>query len=310
MIRPMRVLLTGATGTIGSAIAGALSARGDDVVALVRDARRGRERLGAGAELHEWPDASLGPPPAAALAGADAVVHMLGEEIAQRWSARTRRAIRESRAAGTRAVVAALAALPEGERPRTLVSQSAVGYYGPSDDRPIDESGPAGEDFLAGVVEAWEREARVAEPIARVVRTRTGVVLAPSGGALAKMLPFFRLGIGGPVAGGRQFFSWVHLDDVVGAVLRCLDDAEIDGAVNVTAPVPVTNAELSRVLGRLLRRPAILPVPEIALRALYGGMASIVTTGQRVLPARLERAGYEFRFPELEPALRDVLGRG
>ena len=310
MMPRMRVVITGATGMIGSAVARALGARGDAVVALVRDERRGRERLGARAELHGWPDPALAPPPAAALSGADAVVHLLGEQIAQRWTEQARRAIRESRVASTRALVTALAALPEAERPRTFVSQSAVGYYGPSDDRPLDEFAPAGNDFLAGVVEEWEGAALAAEPLARVVRTRTGVVLAPSGGALAKMLPFFRLGIGGPVAGGRQFFSWIHLEDVVGAVLRLLDDAELDGAVNVTAPVPVTNAELSRELGHVLRRPAFLPVPGLAVRALYGAMASIVTTGQRVLPARLERAGYEFRFPQLEPALRDVLGRG
>jgi uncharacterized protein (TIGR01777 family) len=159
-------------------------------------------------------------------------------------------------------------------------------------------------------VTAWEREASAAEPVARVVRTRTGVVLAPSGGALAKMLPPFKLAVGGPVAGGRQYVPWVHLDDVVGAVLRCLDDPALTGPVNVTAPNPVTNAELARALGRVLRRPAVLPVPALALRALYGEMAVIVTTGQRALPARLTEAGYEFRFPELEPALRDVLGRG
>jgi uncharacterized protein (TIGR01777 family) len=306
----MRVVVTGATGMIGSALVLALRERGDEIVALSRDAARGRAKLGEGVEVHAWPEPAQGPPPAEALAGAAAIVNLLGEPVAQRWSDGAKRRIRESRVAGTRALVRALSALPEGDRPRTLVSQSASGYYGPRDAQPLDEEAPAGDDFLAGVVVAWEEEARAAESIARVVRTRTGVVLSPGGGALAKMLPPFKLGVGGPVAGGRQYVPWVHLDDVVGAILRCLDDDSIDGAVNVSAPNPVTNKELSRALGRVLRRPAVAPVPALALRVLYGEMSIIVTTGQRVVPARLERAGHRFRFPDLEPALRDVLRRG
>jgi hypothetical protein len=157
------------------------------------------------------------------------------------------------------------------------------------------------------VVTAWEHEAALAEEFMRVVCTRTGVVLSPGGGALAKMLPFFKLGVGGPVAGGRQYVPWIHLDDVVGAVLRCVDDTAAEGPVNVTAPNPVTNAELSRALGHVLGRPAVLPVPGMAVKLLYGEMAEIVTTGQRALPGRLTSLGYEFRHPELEAALRDVL---
>jgi uncharacterized protein len=306
----MRVVVTGATGTIGSALVRALRGRGDAVVALSRDAARGRERLGGGVEVHAWPDPTQGPPPADALAGADAVAHMLGEPVAQRWTDAAKRRIRESRIAGTRELVRGLAALAEADRPRTLVSQSASGYYGPSGDRPLAEDAPPGDDFLAGIVAGWEQEARAAEPIARVVRTRTGVVLAPQGGALAKMLPPFKLGVGGPVAGGRQYVPWVHLDDVAAALLRCLDDDSIRGAVNVTAPNPVTNKELSRALGRVLRRPALAPVPALAVRALYGEMATIVTTGARVVPARLQAAGHRFRFAAVEPALRDVLRRG
>jgi uncharacterized protein len=306
----MRVVVTGATGVIGRAVVAALRERGDAVIALSRDAARGRERLGEGVEVHAWPEPAQRPPPAAALAGAGAVVHLLGEPVAQRWSAAAKRRIRDSRVGSTRQLAGAIAALPDGERPAALVSQSATGYYGPRGAETLDEDAPPGDDYLAGVVGDWEREARAAEPAARVVRTRTGVVLSPSGGALAKMLPPFKLGAGGPVAGGRQYVSWVHLDDVAGAVLRCIDDPSLQGAVNVTAPNPVTNAELSKALGRVLRRPAVLPVPALALRALYGEMSTIVTTGQRVLPARLQAAGHAFRFPELEPALRDVLGRG
>lgn len=303
----MRVVVSGATGTIGSALARALDARGDEVVALSRDVRRGRARLGDGVEVHEWSEPAHAPPPRDALAGADAVVHLLGEPVAQRWTAAAKRSIRDSRVSSTHALVEALKALPDAERPATLVSQSATGYYGPSDGQPLDEGARAGAGFLADVVAAWEREALAAAPFMRVACTRAGVVLAPSGGALGRMLPFFRLGLGGPVAGGEQHVPWVHLDDVVGAVLRCLDDASIEGPVNVTAPRPVTNAELTRTLGRVLGRPAVLPVPALALRALYGEMAEIILTGQRVLPQRLQRSGYEFRHPMLEPALRDVL---
>lgn len=306
----MRVVVSGATGTIGSALVSALLARGEEVVALSRDAGGARQSLGVEVEPHAWPRPMDEPPPEAALAGADAVVHLLGEPIAQRWTDEAKEAIRESRVRSTRSLVEGLLALsPEG-RPRTLVSQSAVGFYGPRGDERLDEDTPVGNDFLAGVVAAWENEALAAASSGvRVVVTRTGVVLSPSGGALAKMLPFFRLGIGGPVAGGRQYVPWVHLDDVVGAMLFCAGRPEAAGPVNLTAPTPVTNAALSKVLGRVLKRPAFLPVPGLAVKSLYGEMAEIVITGQRAVPARLEQLGYGFRHPDLEPALRDVLGR-
>jgi hypothetical protein len=204
-------------------------------------------------------------------------------------------------------LVEALRGLPDESRPKVLVSQSATGYYGPRGDAPLDEHASPGEDFLAVVTAAWEQEAQAAGAVMRVACTRTGVVLSPSGGALAKMLPFFKLGVGGPVAGGHQYVPWIHLDDVVGALIRCVDDSDAEGPVNVTAPNPVTNAELSRALGHALGRPAVLPVPAFAVKLLYGEMAEIVTTGQNVVPARLRQLGYEFRHPEVEPALRDVL---
>ncbi|HET6870700.1 MAG TPA: TIGR01777 family oxidoreductase, partial [Solirubrobacteraceae bacterium] len=228
----------------------------------------------------------------------------------QRWTSDSKEAIRRSRVASTHSLVDGLLALAPDRRPGTLVSQSASGFYGPHGDEQLTEDAPAGDDFLAGVVVGWEGEAMRAAPELRVALTRTGVVLSPEGGALAKMLPFFRLGIGGPVAGGRQYVPWIHLDDVVGALLFCLDDAQAAGPVNLAAPNPVTNAELSRTLGRVLNRPAVLPVPAFALKALYGEMAQIVVTGQRIVPSRLKQLGYEFRYPDLEAALRDVLGRG
>jgi uncharacterized protein (TIGR01777 family) len=304
-----RVLITGATGTLGRALVAALQARGDQVVALSRDARRGAAALGEGVEVHAWPDPEQAPPPEPALAGADAVVNLLGEPVAQRWSETAKRKIHDSRVLGTRSLVAALNALPVERRPEMLVSQSATGFYGPRDERPLDEQAAPGSDFLAQVVVAWEQEALAAERSTRVVLTRTGVVLSRGSGALARMLPPFRLGVGGPVASGRQYVPWVHIDDVVGALLYSLDQPALRGPVNLTAPQAVTNAELSHALGRALRRPAVLPIPGFALRLLYGEMAEIITTGQRAIPERLLAAGYQFRQPELAPALRDVLER-
>ena len=305
----MKVVVTGATGTLGRALVSALTGRGDEVTALSRDAERAAESLGVRAE--PWPAPKDAPPPAAALEGSDGIVHLLGEPIAQRWSDSVKQEIRDSRVLATRQLVAGVAALPEESRPATLVSQSATGVYGHQGETPLDESAPAGDDFLAEVVVAWEAEARKATELGvRVVMPRTGVVLSESGGALEKMLPFFKLGIGGPVAGGRQYLPWVHLDDVVGALLFCLDTAGAQGPVNLTAPAPVTNAELSKALGRVLHRPAFAPVPGFAVQVLYGEMAEIVTTGQRAVPKKLQDLGYSFRRPELEDALRDATGKG
>ena len=304
-----KTVITGATGTIGSALSRALTAQGDQVVALSRNPSRARGVLGDGVEHHAWPDPKQAPPPAAALAGADAVIHLLGEPIAQRWNAEVKREIEESRVLTTRMLAQGLQALEPGQRPGVLVSQSATGWYGAHGDEPLDEDATApGDDFLAGVVVAWEREARALDGEMRVVCTRTGVVLSPSGGALGTMLPFFKLGLGGPVAGGRQYVPWIHLDDVVGGLMRCAGDDSLQGPVNLTAPNPVTNRELTRSLARTLHRPAIFPVPSAALQLLYGDMAQVVTTGARVLPRRLQDAGYSFSYAELDPALRDLLG--
>ena len=306
----MRVAVTGATGTIGSALVTALRTRGDDVTALSRDAERAERALSGGdgaLDAATWADPKWSPPPAEALSGRDAVVHLLGEQIAQRWTGDAKREIRDSRVLSTRNLVSALAELPEAERPGVLVSQSGAGWYGHRGDERLDESNPAGDDFLARLSADWEAEARRAEELGvRVVLNRTGMVLSPSGGALQKMLPFFKLGAGGPVAGGKQYVPWVHLDDVVGAILFELDTDAASGPVNVTAPEPATNRELSKALGRVLRRPAFAPVPALAVRALYGEMAEIVTTGQRAVPARLTELGYAFRRPDLEAALRDA----
>ena len=302
----MRVAVSGATGTLGRAVVAALRERGDEVTALSRDAERARAALGTDAA--GWSDPKSEQPPLDALRGRDAVVHLLGEQIAQRWSDGAKREIRDSRVLSTRNLVSAIGELPDAERPKVLVSQSGVGFYGHRGDERLDESAPAGDDFLARLSVDWEVEARRAEELGvRVVLNRTGMVLS-EGGALAKMLPFFKAGIGGPVAGGRQYVPWVHLDDEVGAILFELDTGAASGPINLTAPEPATNREFSKTLGRVLRRPAFAPVPAFAVKALYGEMADIVITGQRAVPARLTELGYRFRQPELEPALRDATG--
>ena len=306
----MRVAVTGATGTIGAALVDALRDRGDEVVALTRDPARARERLGPAVEAHQWADPKDVPAPADVLAGCDAVVNLIGETVAQRWSDAAKREIRDSRVLGTRNLVEGLRAADP--RPRVLVSQSASGWYGARGDEPVDETAPAADDFLATVVRDWEAEARRAEEELgmRVVLTRTGVVLSESGGALEKMLPPFKMGVGGPVAGGGQYVSWVDLEDVVGAMVFSLKTDAASGPINVTAPEPVTNGELSKALGRVLRRPAVMPVPGFALKALYGEMAFIVTTGARIVPRRLQELGYSFSRPDLDEALRAATGRG
>jgi uncharacterized protein len=307
-----RVTVTGATGLIGRALIAALGDRGAQVTVLSRDPARARTRLGdavanAPVEAVRW-DPMNEPAPAAALAGRDAVVHLAGENVAQRWSAKAKRAIRESRVTGTRHLVAGLQTAEP--RPRTLLSASAIGYYGAHGEEPLDEDAPAGGDFLAEVCAAWEAEAdRASELGVRVVRVRTGVVLDRNGGALAKMLTPFRLGAGGPIAGGRQYISWIHSDDLIGMLLAALTDERWTGPINATAPAPVCNRDFSRALGRALRRPSLLPVPGAALRLVYGEMAEILTTGARVVPAKPLVLGYQFRHPHLEEALRSATGR-
>jgi uncharacterized protein (TIGR01777 family) len=300
----MRVTVTGATGLIGASLVAALRERDAQVTVLTRDADRARARLGD-IEAVGW-DPLAEPAPVQALEARDAVLHLAGEPVAQRWSAKVKRAIRDSRALGTRNLVEGLALART--RPPLLLSSSATGIYGAHGEEPLDEDAPPGSDFLARVCVEWEAAAAAARELGtRVVQLRTGVVLDRAGGALAKMLPPFKLGVGGPVAGGHQYMSWIHAQDVVGMMLAALTDERWSGPVNATAPDPVPNRAFSRVLGRVLGRPSLLPVPGLALRALYGEMAEIVTTGARVMPAKALVLGYEFAQPQLEPALRSAL---
>jgi len=305
----VKVAVTGATGTLGSALVATLQQRGDEVAVLSRSAVRAREALGSDVDAHEWADPAGTPAPAAAFEGCAAVINLMGEPVAQRWSDEVKDRIRSSRVDATRNLVATLRDV--GPRLKTLVSQSATGYYGPRGEERLSERSSAGDDFLAQVCVDWEAEAMRAEETGlRVATIRTGVVLSESGGALASMLPFFKAGVGGPVAGGKQFVPWIHSDDVVGSLLFVLDSEELSGPVNATAPEPVTNRELSKTLGRVLRRPAFAPVPSFAIKTMYGEMATIVVNGARVVPDKLRENGYEFAQPELEQALRSATGKG
>ena len=295
----MKVLVTGASGFLGSALAPALRADGDDVVRLVR-------RPASAADEIRWDGRSLGP---AVLSDVDAVVHLAGAGVGdKRWTAAYKETILRSRVDSTTAVATALAQAAD-DRPRALLSMSAIGYYGDTRDRAVDESAAPGDGFLADVVKAWEAAtAPATEAGVRVVRMRTGIVLGSAGGALGKQLLIFKLGLGGRLGSGRQWVSWVSQPDHARAV-RFLLDSDVSGVVNVTAPNPVTNAEFTRSLGDVLHRPAVLWVPPIALKVALGGFATEALTSARVLPRALESAGFSFRHARLEPALQEVLAK-
>ena len=300
----MRVAVSGSTGLVGSEVVASLSAAGHEVVRLVRRAPA------PGEKAVRW-DPEKGEIDAAGLEGLDAVVHLAGENIASgRWNAARKAAIRDSRVNGTRLLCDALAGL--ARPPKTLVCASAIGYYGDRGEELLTEESPPGTGFLAEVCREWEA---ASEPAARkgirVVALRIGVVLSPKGGALSRMLPPFRAGLGGVIGSGRQYVSWVALDDLVGIVLHALQSGELRGPVNAVAPLPVTNRELTEALGKVLSRPTLLPVPAFALRLAVGEMAdALLLASARVVPRRLEETGYRFRFPELPAALRHLLGKG
>ena len=295
----MRIAITGSHGLIGSAVASALQARGDQVVRVVRDGA-------AGPDDAVWEPAA-GRIDAGRLEGVDAAVHLAGATLATRWTPEQKDAIRTSRLLGTGLFARSLADL--APRPRVIVSASAVGYYGNRGDEVLTESAGPGTGFLAEVCQGWEAAADPARRAGiRVAHPRFGVVLAGQGGILAKIVPIFRLGAGGPLGHGRQYLPWVAIDDAVGAILLALERDDMDGPLNVVAPRAVTNREFTAALGHALGRPAVIPVPAAALRAMFGEMADeALLASQRVEPARLGAAGYAFRFGELEPALHHVL---
>jgi len=301
----VKVLVTGASGMIGAALCDALLGRGDTVVGLTRDPQMARG-TNPSVTWHPW-EPTLERPPAEAFEGVDGVVNLLGEKINQRWTDEAKQRIMESRRTRTRNLVAAIAGLER--KPQVLVSGSAIGFYGDRGEAIVDESAEPGEGFDADVVQAWEEAARGVEASnVRLVLVRSGHVLDSGDGLLAELLPPFKLGVGGPLAGGRQYVSWVHIDDEVGILLWALGNEQVSGVVNATAPNPVTNRELSRALGRALHRPVVTPVPGFVLDLKFGReFGRVLRGGQRVVPRRALDLGYEFRFADIDTALRNLL---
>lgn len=299
----MKALVTGATGFVGRRLVRLLA----EPVVVSRNPDRARATLGPDVgPIHRW-DPMRGPPPAEAFAGVDVVFHLAGESVAEgRWTAAQKSRIRESRVVGTRHLVQGIG--QAATRPRALVSASAVGYYGSRGDTELTESSPPASDFLAEVCVEWEREALAAESLGlRVVTARTGIVLGAGGGALAKMLTPFKLGVGGPLGNGRQWMPWVHVADLVGLYLHAANKDSIRGPMNAVAPEPVRNAEFTRALASQLHRPAFMPAPYLGLRLLFGEFAEVLFASQRVIPRVAIDSGYAFEYPRIAAALAEIL---
>jgi uncharacterized protein (TIGR01777 family) len=301
----VKVLVTGASGFIGSALCDSLLVRGDTVVGLTRDPSRARG-TNPSVSWHPW-EPTLERPPEAAFEGVDGVIHLLGEKINQRWTAEAKERIMESRRTGTHNLVGTISALQR--KPRVLVSQSAIGYYGDRGEAIVDESTEPGDGFDAEVVREWEKAAHEVEPTGvRLAIVRTGHVLDPRGGFLGPQLTPFKLGVGGPLAGGNQYVSWIHVSDEVGLLLWALENDKVSGVINATAPHPVTNKVFSKALGKALGRPAVVPVPGLTVDLMYGKeFGQVLRGGQRVMPRRALDLGYRFRHPDLDEALGDLL---
>jgi hypothetical protein len=302
----MKVLVTGASGRIGKALCDELLGRGDEVVGLTRGPEKAREaepRI----DWHAW-EPTLERPDAAAFAGVDGVVNLVGEPINQRWTDDAKQRIMDSRKVATHNLVGTIESLVT--KPKVLVSQSAVGYYGNRGDETIDETSSPGDSFDARVCVEWEAAAHEVEAAGvRLAIVRTGQVMETEGGILGELLLPFKLGLGGPLAGGKQWVPWIHLSDEVGILAWALDTESVSGVVNGSAPNPVTNKEWSKALGRALGRPAVLPIPGIAVEVKFGKeFGKIAQGGQKVLPRRTEELGYAFKWPEIHAALRDLVG--
>jgi uncharacterized protein (TIGR01777 family) len=297
----MKIAVTGATGLIGSTLCERLRKEGNEVLVISR-----RKGLSSPYAVVPW-DPKDGELDARRLEGIDALVHLAGESIAKRWTPAQKERIRASRVEGTRLLVDGLRKL--SKPPSVMVGSSAVGFYGNRGDEDLDETSGPGRGYLTEICQAWEAEtARASELGTRVVSLRTGIVLSTKGGALAQMLLPFKLGLGGPVGSGKQWMSWIHIDDVVGGFRFALQQAKLSGVANLTAPRPARNAEFTKALGRALGRPAFLPAPGFALKLIFGEMAQhLLLDGQKVLPRRLEGAGYRFQHTDLDEALSDVL---
>lgn len=302
----MNILITGATGFIGTKLCRTLALQGNRVTALSRDANRAKNQISELSEAYDWNPESE-PAPREALEGIEAVIHLLGESVVGRWTLAKKTAIHKSRVASTRNLVATLGSL--NSRPHTLISASAIGYYGDRMDEKLTEDSAPGSDFLANVGQEWEMEACKAEDYGiSVSRLRIGIVLGLGGGALGAMLLPFRFGLGGPLGSGQQWWSWIHLDDLIGLVNHLLKNNH-SGAVNAVAPSPVRQKQFARALGDALSRPALLPTPAFALKLIMGEFASELLSSKLVLPATARQSGYTFRYPDLENALSDLLNQ-
>jgi uncharacterized protein (TIGR01777 family) len=309
----MTIIIAGGSGFLGSPLAEMYAEDGHDVRVLTRSLESGVTRHDPGTGVPGitrvgWKADGATGPWATVLEGADAVINLSGESLAsKRWSAGLKQRLRESRLLATRSLAQAIRAATNP--PAVLVSGSAVGYYGPSDDRPLTEGDAAGADFLARLCVDWEAEASQAERAGtRLVLLRTGIVLERAGGALPEMMRPFRFFVGGPIGSGRQYVSWIHRLDWIEIVRWIVQTPAVSGPVNATAPHPVTNRHLSRALGHAMHRPSLVPVPGLALKVAVGEFAESLLTGQRVLPARAQKEGYHFRYPEIEQAFRGIFG--
>jgi len=300
----MRVLVTGASGTIGRAVCDALLARGDEVFALSRSPEKAKQ-ASPNVSWFAW-DPALERPPGEALAGVDGVINLVGEPINQRWTDEAKKRILESRQTATHNLVAAINAADP--RPRVLVGQSAIGFYGDRGDATVDEETGPGNSFDAKVVIAWEAASREVDDSVRLALMRTGLVLDKDSGLLGELMLPFKLGVGGPVAGGHNYMPWISLDDEVGLLLWALDTSTASGVYNACAPEPVTNKVFSKALGKALGRPAIMPVPKLAVKARLGAeLGEVATGGQRAVPRRALEGGYVFEHPDIESGLAAAL---
>ena len=300
----MKVVVTGATGFVGQEVVKQLLTAGDEVIVLTRNVAKAAITLGSSCRYYQWEDGEA-LPPSEALEGVDGIINLMGETISKRWDESQKKKIYNSRINGTRKLVEAIEKLKV--KPKVFVSTSAIGIYGNRGPEEINESSSLADDFLAKVCKDWENEANKAKNYGvRVVMIRLGIVLGRKGGALAKMLPIFKLGLGGPLGSGNQYMSWIHVRDIATMFIEAVKNNELKGVFNGTSPYPATNSEFTKLLGKVLGRPAFLPVPSIALKLALGEMSQLLLEGQKVLPVKFKEAKFRYRYSTLEMALKET----
>lgn len=301
----MKVLISGASGFVGRRVVAQLLKKNHQVVVLTRNLAKAAIVLGSECQYVQWLDTQT-PPPAEAYEGVDAVINLMGENIGEKkWDEEQKKKIYDSRIIGTRMLIDGMKGL--AHRPKAFISASAIGIYGARGEETLDESASVGSDFLAHVCKDWEAEANKAQELKmRVVLMRTGVVFGKGGGALKKMLPIFKLGLGGKLGDGKQYMSWIHVDDLASMYVQAVEDASMTGPFNAVSPYPITNAEFTKALGKRLKRPTILPAPEFAIRKALGEMSTIVLDGQKVIPSKFKEKKFQFKSATLEKTLKET----